>query len=227
MPSRKVLLAVGSPRGERSTSWSLGQFLAERLRDRDWTADHIILPRLTLTGEGIESLLGLVRGTDLVVLCTPLYIDALPGPVVQVFEVIRDLSPESRGWNGTPFIAIVNQGFPESFQSRLALRIAELMAGSCGFTWAGGLALGMGGVINGTPLADVGWVARKARSALEITAKALSSGQPVPTEAIRLMGEPAIPPWLYLLIADRSWKKESARNHVSDRLFDSPYADPP
>ncbi len=31
MPSRKVLLAVGSPRGERSTSWSLGQFLAERL----------------------------------------------------------------------------------------------------------------------------------------------------------------------------------------------------
>jgi len=53
-------------------------------------------------------------------------------------------------------VAIANSGFPEAEHSQTALEVCRLFARQVGFDWAGGLAMGGGGMVSGQPLAELG-----------------------------------------------------------------------
>jgi multimeric flavodoxin WrbA len=229
---RKALLIVGSPKtGEPSTSSALGGFLLEQLNQRGWQTETLTLRASLHRPEGQHELLAAVEGAGLVVLAFPLYADALPYLVTRALTVIGG---EGKPGNaGAKRVAvIINSGFPETHQNAVALAICREFATQSGFSWAGGLAFGGGGMIGGEPLAQAnrsGPPVRRAITALGVTGAALAEGLPVPVEAMNLIARKGVGYVLwsqfYKFMASWSFKKLAAKNGLSkQQLLAQPYA---
>jgi multimeric flavodoxin WrbA len=221
-PPRRALLLVGSPRGDASVSAAIAAHLGALLGERGLavTTEHARGclrrdPELRRLGEA-------VREADLVVLASPLYVDSLPAPVTEVLERLAG----QRALDGGPrprLVAIVNSGFPEAVHNDTALGICRQFAGEARLDWAGGLAVGGGGMLAGGPLAEQGGRARNAVRALALTADALAKGLAVPAEAERLARTLPIPRWLYQLLAERGFRRDAKRRGALPQLDARPY----
>ena len=220
---RRALLLVGSPKGPRSTSQSLGSYLLERLQNEAFEAETLRINPSPASDARRQEYLRTVYMADLVVLAFPLYVDALPFPVVKVMEFLAEHRKETTPPKKTLLMAISNCGFPEAEHNETALAICRRFAGEAGFVWAGGLALGGGGAIGGKPLESLGGMVRKIRKSLDLAAAALAQGKAVPQEAVNLMARPLVPSWLYVLIAELGWRSEARKNGVRGQLQARPY----
>jgi hypothetical protein len=223
MRSARAVLLVGSakPPGT-STSESLGAYLFARLAERD-----VATSTLRVSGNCASPvdrrLMAALTDANLFVLATPIYVDSLPYLVTRTLESIA--ARRNRGNRGTrcAFAALVNCGFPEAAQCRTALDIAEAFARRAGFNWAGGLALGEGGAIDGKPLEALGWLTRHVRSGLDLTAAALADGAPIPAAAVEQLARPMMPARLYTMMANSGWILQAGRNGVLFSLNATPY----
>ena len=199
---RRALLLVGSPRTRKSTSQVLGGYLYEQLQA--WSIQvKTIYPHTVLRSAAkTRELLDAVEEADLVTLASPLYVDSLPAPVIDTLERI---AAHRRGRHGRPqlFAAIVNCGFPEVVHNATALAISETFAKQAGFEWAGSLALGGGGALNGAPL--TGRRTAPLRRALEMAANTLAEGRPIPTAAQELFDAWKISQLAYRLVGNVGW----------------------
>ncbi len=102
--------------------------------------------------------------------------------------------------------ALVNCGFPESGHNANALTVCSLFARQAGFRWAGGMTFGGANGLGEKPLAEWGGRTADIRMALNQAAAALAQGQAIPVEAQARAAKSAIPPSLYLRIANLGWK---------------------
>lgn len=223
---RRALLLVGSAKKEHeSTSEALGNFLLDRLAVQGFTTDIRYVHRALRTAERSRELLDAIDAADIVVLAFPLYVDSLPYLVTKALEIIA----EDRQRRTTPhrpqFVAIANCGFPEAKHNDVALAICRCFAQEAKLQWAGGLALGSGGVIGGQTLAKAGGVANIVRQALTLAADALARQQAVPEEAITLLAKPLIPYAMYTTVAGIGWRVQALKNHVYTKLYDQPLLD--
>jgi len=224
--ARRALLIVGSPKtNSPSTSSVLGGYLLDHLQRVGWETESLTLRASLNREEGQRELLSSVEHARLILLVFPLYVDALPYLVTKALTVIAAQRPPSRETSSQRLVGIVNSGFPEAHQNSVALAICREFSEQCGFAWAGGLALGGGGMVGGQPLSQ----AQRSRpplkhvfAALDLTAAALAQGRPVPEEAVKMMTKNPIPflplalwHWLYLRIGGRGFEQEAARNGVS------------
>jgi multimeric flavodoxin WrbA len=231
--TRRALLIVGSPKtGELSTSSALGGFLLERVKHRGWETESLTLRASLNRPEGQQELLAAVERAGLIVLAFPLYADALPYLVTRALTVIAAAGKAGGAGRAKGAAAIVNSGFPETHQNAVALAICREFATQCGFSWAGGLAFGGGGMIGGEPLAQPsrsGPGVRHVVTALDMTAEALAKGLPVPGEAMSMIARKGVSAallrWFYMFMASRSFKKLAAKNGVAkEELMAQPYA---
>jgi NAD(P)H-dependent FMN reductase len=222
-PPRRALLLVGSPRGDESVSAAIAAHLAALLRERGIAAATEHVPRCLRADGELRALAASAAAADVVALASPLYVDSLPGPVMQALEVLG-----RRGATlGPPrprFLAVVNSGFPEAVHNDTALAICRRFAAEASLDWIGGLAIGGGGMLAGKPLAELGGRARSAVRALRLTADAIAQGAIVPAEAQRLARTLPVPAWLYRFIGDRGFRQEGKRHGVLSRMGDRPYA---
>jgi multimeric flavodoxin WrbA len=199
---RRALLLVGSPRTRKSTSYVLGGHLYEQLQARSIQVEtmypHTVLRSVTKA----QALLDAVEDADLVTLACPLYVDSLPAPVI---EMLERMAAHRRGRHGPPqlFTAIVNCGFPEVVHNATALAICEAFARQAGFEWAGSLALGGGGALDGAPL--TGRRTAPLRRALDLAAAALAEGRPIPAVAQAHFGQWRISPLAYRTMGNMAW----------------------
>jgi multimeric flavodoxin WrbA len=231
--TRRALLIVGSPKTtEPSTSSALGSFVLDRLDSRGWDVETLTLRAKLNRPEGRSELMFAVEQAGLIVLAFPLYADSLPYLMTKALTVIGARKrPEQLGLRKR-LVAIVNSGFPETHQNAVALAICREFAGYCGFSWAGGLAFGGGGMIGGQPLLEAnrpGPPVRQVVTTLELTAAALAAGQPVPMDAISMTMRKPLPfaAWsrLYAVMASRSFRKLAAKNGIpKEKLMAQPYA---
>ena len=225
-PKPQALLLVGSPRGSRSTSASLGNYLLERLRERDFDTRWLLAHRAVRDARSRQSLIRSVAQANLVVLAFPLYVDCLPYPMIRTLEIIaaQPLKRASvKGQNKQRLVAMVSCGFPEAFHNDTALAICRQFARETGRHWAGGLALGSGGVIDGQPLAEIKRLARKVIRALDMAAEALACNRDIPPEAVALMSKPLIPKRLYRLVASLKFLNQAIRHRQFRRLWRRPF----
>jgi multimeric flavodoxin WrbA len=215
---RRALLLVGSPKKGKSTSNSLGEYLFDQLDQRSIQTETVFLYNALHSPEKMRALLDAVDTADLVMAAFPLYVDALPGPVVNVLE--RIAAHRQGRDSSTPqlFTAITNNGFPEVHQCTTALAICEVFAQQAGFEWAGGLALGGGAMIDGAALVRMGGRTKRIRQSLDLAASALAQGQPIPVAAQDSLGKPVIPHWMYRLIGQLRWKSD-AKSHGAQKLL--------
>ena len=152
-------------------------------------------------------------GADLIVLSAPLYVDALPAAVTWAIERLATELGASGGRPGKRLMAAMNCGFPEARQCEVALRICRRFAREAGLQWAGGL--GVGGAGRMTP---------NVLAALDLAAAALDAGDEVPPEAVALVSKPAVPAWIFALVASAYMWLEARKQGVHGRIGARPYA---
>jgi len=159
-----------------------------------------------------EALIAAALSADLLIFSFPLYVDHLPAPVIRTLDRIASERRENLPTFRPRLTALVQCGFPETHQNRTALDIMRRFADLNGFTWAGGLALGMGGAA-GRPMPEKPkGMLRNVLSALDQAAAALAGGGTIPEETSMLMGKPMMPKWLYFLGANWGWKQQARKN---------------
>ena len=235
----RVLLLVGSPKRERSTSAVLGAYVTARLADEGYHRTTVDLRKSLASAAGTAELLASVDGADAIVLSTPLYIDSLPATVTRALELIAqhrlaralvsELTPrdtladvEATLTTRPLLLALVNLGFPESQQGTVALEICRHFAAAADLDWAGGLSLGGGGALEGRPLNERAKMTRHVRAALDLAAAALAAGEPVPEAAVALMARPLVRPAVYRRATNRGFHR-LARKHKELDLDARPY----
>ncbi|MFZ5809519.1 MAG: NAD(P)H-dependent oxidoreductase [Chloroflexota bacterium] len=222
-PPRRALLLVGSPRGHKSTSHSLGVYLMHQLAARGIETEIApIYPALN-NPQKMDGLLAQIDSADLIVLAFPLYVDTLPAPVILLLERLA----AHRAVHSAPakgFAALANCGFPEAHHNDNALAICAQFSAETGLMWLGRLALGAGeGMVHGQPLETVGGQVIPLKKALELAANSLSLGQPIPAEAQKFIEKPFIPAWLYRLLGGVGWKQQAKRWGAQADMGRKPY----
>lgn len=171
----------------------------------------------------MRALLEAVDVADLITLAFPLYCDSLPAPVIETLERIAAHRKEHHPSHRQLFSAIANCGFPEAYQCDTALAICEIFANQAGFEWAGGMALGGGGMVDGFPLAEGGGKTIRMRQSLDLAAEALAHGKVIPKEAREGLAKPLVPHWTYWLISWNRWNQDAKRYGAKKFLKRKPY----
>jgi multimeric flavodoxin WrbA len=214
MSAAKAVLFVGSPRGLQSASRGLGQRLLDGLASRGMAVEtHSIYAALD-SPEKDEALISAALSADVLIFSFPLYVDQLPAPVIRTLDRIaagRQLHP-IRGVPRPRLAALVQCGFPETHQNQPAIDIMRRFADFNGFEWAGGLAMGMGGMA-GRPLPEKPkGMLRNVLRAIDEASAGLAHGGMIPQGASARMARPLMAPWLYFAGANWGWRQQARRN---------------
>ena len=226
----KALLIVGSPKGKASTSYNLGRGLLGRLEAGGIEAVETTVGAALKSSEERHRLYKAVDEADIIVVSFPLYVDQLPAPLIQTLELLADRKRGAQGatpWAGPlaqRLVAIVQCGFPETYQTRPAVAIMRQFARETGFQWAGALAFGMGGAVGGRSLEKAGGMLRNVVRALDTAAASLLSGGLVPVEAEALAAKPLMARRLYHLAANWGFRSQLRKHGARKRTFDRPYS---
>jgi len=220
---RRALLLVGSPKTRKSTSNSLGSYLFEQLNVRSIQTETIYLHTVVSSTVKMQALLDAIDAADLITLAFPLYVDSLPAPVIDALERITIHRKGHDRTHRQLFAAIANCGFPEAYQCNTALAICESFARQAGFVWAGGMALGGGGMVRGFPLVEGGGKTILMRQALEMATEGLVQEGAIPHAAREGLAKPLIPHWLYWIVAWRRWKIDAKHYGATKLLKRQPY----
>lgn len=221
-PTHAALL-IGSPRGPNSTSNSIGTYLVEKLEQKGVPYEKVYICQYLSSEVKKAALLRLVNESDLIIFAFPLYVDSLPSQVIETLELIAEHEKGKHDLDKKSFVAISNSGFPEAKQNSTALTVCRLFAKQVGFNWAGGIAIGGGEMIAGQPLSELGGRVRSKTKALEIAVDALVQGDPIPEKVAASMSKLGVPRWLYLLIANRRWKRKAKKNIAVKKMYDQPF----
>ncbi|WP_428263023.1 NAD(P)H-dependent oxidoreductase [Haliangium sp.] len=220
--ARHVVLWVGSakPRGQ-STSESLGQHLVAGLERRGWTSEIVHVARMVRLGrDRAPGLVEAFRRADLVILSTPVYVDSLPALVLNGLSC---LAGADLGERPPALLPIIQCGFPELVHTALAVEISALAADRIGLGWAGHLAMGAGGMIDGAPLSERASRLPHQIQALDDAAEALDQGRPLSASVIEAFSQVSIPPGLYRFLGQIGWVASAYRHGAVMKLWDKPF----
>ena len=219
---KRAVLLVGSPRTKKSTSASLGNYLIEQLNARGVETQIFQIYTTLNKPAKLETLYRALDNTDLIVLAFPLYVDALPAPVIAALEKIAVHRKETR--RPVRFAVIANCGFPEAHHNDTALAICAEFARENDFAWMGSLALGGGeGLVHGTPLNELDGRAIPTKMALEQAAESLAAGKPIPQSARGLLAKPVFPGLAYRILGGFGWRRQAKVWGAASRLKARPY----
>jgi hypothetical protein len=223
MAAKNALLLVASPRGAASTSFSLGSHLLAQLQKQGVSTDTVLVYKTIDDPLKLTALLTAVEAGDLIILAFPLYVDHLPAPLIRLLQWFAEQRRGRSAATSQTLAAIINCGFPETAQCRLAAETVRHFAAQAGFHFLGSLAAGMGGAIGNRELTKAGGIVRHQVRALNQAAPFLAAGAEIPARVIELMGKAMMPRWFYNLVADWGWKRAARKFKVSTCLNDKPY----
>ncbi len=216
--NKTFIALVGSPR-PHSTSGYFAEYLVDGLAGRGWQAKSLTVCAAVRQPEKWPDLEAAFREADAVAIVAPLYVDSVPAEFMAALERLVKSRPGRPG----RICAVVNCGFVEALQNDVALDIYRLFARDAGLHWAGGLAIGGGGMFGGKPLTAQGRSARHITAAFDQTIAALDAGQDIPESATTGIRRQAIPAWAYFAMANLSMLIGAAKNGNLLKIGARPY----
>jgi hypothetical protein len=232
MKTRQALLLIGSPKGKNSTSYAIGRGLLDRLEAGGMKTETLTAAEALRSTEALHRMHLAMDAADFIVISFPLYVDALPAPLVQILELVAErrkggpgVAPAA-GPRDQRLLAIVQCGFPETHQNQPAVDILRKFARETSFHWAGALAMGMGGAVGGKDLDKAGGMVRNVVKALDLAATSLLRNGNIPLEAQEIMGQPLMPKWLYLVMGNYGWRRRLKKYGVKKQAYARPYETP-
>lgn len=193
MQQRSIILLNGSPKPGQSTSGAMSDFMAGHFEKNNQEPKQVKICAYLKSDEKVRTLVEYIKTADIVILFTPLYVDSVPYHVIKFMEIIRE-QLEEHHTNANKKFAVFCQSGMERTKNRVALEICKCFAGTAGFDFAGGFALGFAGILNGLPLPNLNRLTGNIQKALSITADCLSQGNPIPGETVnKLLAKPLLP----------------------------------
>jgi multimeric flavodoxin WrbA len=213
----RVLLLNGSPRGRKSTSTAISNYLLDVLGKKGLEIEESFLMKRVKSEEKMNEMLDTIDQADIVILTAPLYDDCQPYMVTKTMEEIAN---QERKYENKRFLPIINSGFPEPRHiTEVAIPIYHKFAETVGLTWVGSLALGGGeGLqgVDGKQLDETGGFGKKVMKALDGIADALATGNSFGDEAFPIFSLKIyynrIRRKFMIWVNNRSWKSQAEKN---------------
>jgi hypothetical protein len=214
----RIVLVNGSPKPVRSVSGRLLDYLAAQLAggvtgagrtgsgtgaDAGAYAPSPDIIRVSVIADGAA----LPADADAVVLAFPLYVDSLPSHMIRFLEDVEAARVDSSPAAARPayFYFIVNNGFFEPRQCRLAVAMAREFCAGAGFSWGGSLSVGGGPMLNFAPVGE--GAMSSAGDALRELAGAIRRGDGCGD----ILTMPDCPVEVYIESAHKGWEKAIIR----------------
>ena len=213
----RLLLLSGSYRGEKTTSNSILSHLSQHIENKDISIERLKISSRIPDKKNDELIFNHIDMADIIIFCAPKYNLSLPAPVMYQFERLYQRKDELTE-KKRKFISIIQ--FEAPVGGTIAQKICRNFSDSMGFCWYGDLTLPGAGEIKGRPLHETDSMIKNIRTSLEITAKAISDGHPVPEKA-RKTGKKQMPTWLIILIVNSLIKQYCKKNNID--IFKAPY----
>lgn len=214
----RTLVLVGSPRGKKSTSTSLGSYLTAQLEKKGQETEILWINRQVTSENRIAEMLDAVDRADILILTAPLYDDCQPSIVIEAMEAI---AAQEKDWGFKRFFPIINCGLPETEHiTAVSISIYHKFAMTVGFKWAGSLAIGGGEMlqgVSGKTLEDLGRMAKRVRETLTNIAHALAADNSFPDKSMRIIPDFFYWPFFKKLITrlnNWGWRSRAKKNGV-------------
>jgi multimeric flavodoxin WrbA len=214
-----ILMIVGSPRLRTSNSYSIAHYITQGLEKLRWNTDLMFAHKAFSSDEILHELIQKAQNASIIGIIFPLYVDAVPGPLVNVLTQLCEYHRQEN--TEQKVFAIVNQGFPEPHQSNLALEIIDQFTKEYHAMYLGGYGIGAGGVIGGMPIEQIKHRSKQLVKALDLTIQSLHQQRSLSNQAEQLLSKPIFSKSLYLTFGNMAWKKQ-ANKHGVKNLYQKP-----
>lgn len=220
----KVILLVGSPKGEKSASNSIMSFLLEKFHKNGIESEKTYIVKHVGSDEGISNLVSQVMDSDIIILISPLYVDSIPAIVINAMEKIYEHKKNFPS-KKQMMMAIFNCGFPEPKHNNLAIDMCKKFASDLDITWAGSVTIGMGASLEGRSLKSFG-MAKNLRNGLNIVVESLANSKLIPKNAEIIASKPMIPltisKFFMCTFGSILWGSQMDKS-VKKKMYDRPY----
>ncbi len=219
---KKVIALTGSTRGLKTASDSMINYLAEKLEGENINLKKFRAYQVFKEEKQIESILGELEDSELILICSPVYVHSLPYPLISLMEQMAEKTGREF-WKGKKMVAIIHNGYPEDIQRKAAITICENFAHEMGMEWLGGIGFGGSPIIDGRPLEEVGGFTKWMRKALDDISKSIKTGKGISEEARRCEKKhfPSIPLWILKIMLNLRLKSNARKNEID--LYARPY----
>ncbi|MDR1185090.1 MAG: NAD(P)H-dependent oxidoreductase [Coriobacteriales bacterium] len=207
---KKIAIVNGSPKGQGSASEAITTALQDRLTP---VANCVVCHAAK---HSRDEIMATFAGCDALVFVFPLYVDGIPSHLLRLLDeaqdAVVDVAPN------TMVYGVVNNGFYEAPQNRIALELLKNFCARSGLKWGQGLGVGGGGMI---PALSIGrGPTKNLGKALDTFAKNILDGK----AADSLFVEPRFPRFLYQMIVHLNWRMEAKKYGLkTSQLYDKPW----
>ncbi|MCL2315504.1 MAG: hypothetical protein FWC46_00245 [Actinomycetia bacterium] len=208
-----IVALSGTPRVKTSASAQIIRRLEATLGEPVPTYQATRLIRARDPGPALAEIVG----AEAVLVVFPLYVDALPAPLVRALTLLEQTP---RAATVPRVYAVVNCGFIEAENTGLALDMVAHFCERIGWAWQYGVGIGAGEYLTTLPYDTVRGPAARVFATLDDLANAVRTGAP-PRENVLVA--PRIPRALYTLAAHQGWRRQAKAYHTTD-LMARPYA---
>lgn len=209
----KIALMNGSPKTSKNNS----QYFADELEGLLSSAEivHIRINRSHINEQDRESL----AGCDALVLCFPLYADAIPSHLLAVLVELETFFREKQ--TKPDVYSIVNCGFYEGGQTHIAFDVLRNWALRAGLCWHQGVGIGGGEMLGQLDSVPIGKGPKtslgKAMSALAANILRGDGGE-------NLFVNPNFPRFAFLWAGSIGWKRQAKANGISPKeIYRKPF----
>jgi multimeric flavodoxin WrbA len=205
----KITLINGSPKPGKSASGLISDALRHRIGD----AAECAVCRVN--GPDYAEILPSFDGSDILVFIFPLYVDGVPSQLLRFLD--EALDGIARAAKGAAVYIVVNNGFFEGRQNRVAFEIMRNFAARAGLRWGQAVGVGAGGMIHTAPIG---------RGTMKNLGKALDA---LAENILNARGgedytfEPNFPRALYKAIGHWGWRRAARKNGLRPKQL---YAKP-
>lgn len=210
----KILLVTGTPQATDSNS----EFILKILEDKLGDDNEFIWRRAN--AKHIPEFLEELESADAMVLCFPLYVDAIPSHLlnwmIRVEEEIGSKIIDAK------FYLILHCGFYDAVQTKNALEMTKIWVEKCRLNWGQALLMGGVSIIRASPI-GVGPTKNFGVGLNRLRDCVLD----LRTDEDEFV-EPNFPRWLYMIGGNLGWKDEIRQNGLNPKdLFNrvEPYGE--
>jgi multimeric flavodoxin WrbA len=211
----------GSPKGWGGSSGSFGNYLLGKIPQKGISKETHHVGKAVRKEEKWNDLVQSIKEADTIILTFPLYWDSLPSHLTKGLE--RLYAQKNEFENSPKFYIMVNNGFPEPWHNEIAIEICKFFAHSMNFIWQGALNIGGGAAIAGKPLEETGGMTIRLRKTLDMAAKAIGEGKPIPKEVKEQLSKPLYPSWIATTLGGFGWRKQARKKGAKTSLKSKPY----
>ncbi|MGG7077853.1 hypothetical protein [Clostridium sardiniense] len=218
---KKIVFINGSPKGKKSGS----EYFLERIESKlNISDDNIKLSKINIKDRSSKrDSFKLIKDSDIVVIAFPLYVDTLPSTVIEYLEEFEDwINMNGYKVNKINLYGVVNCGFYEGEQTKIAIRVLKNYCNSLGIKWCGGIGIGAGEFFSGSQ--NIPWQAKikeDARLALDNMKDCIIKGQAMQTD---IFVTAKLNKRIFLLGGSYGWIYQGIKNGVSIRsLWNKPH----